>query len=210
MEIEVVRTADNRSETLWMLLAVILVLLVCGLVINQRRRVDGMPELTDTQISAFDDFNTMEQGTYNDLLTAVEEIMYAYELSEAWPVVDVLAESYIPPFVKDAAWQARGSLDWQLRVVETAGVEPPAGGESPAEEEEALCAYWGKSSEPDVSGNFLLLIHSGHEEESPEIWYTRRSVDAPPEALTDDALIIAGWLEVVPYKGEDELKRLKG
>lgn len=113
---ETVSTSDGRMETLWLLIAVLLVFTACGYIIIHRQRSDETMPIKETQINAFEDFNTMEQGTYNDLLTAVNEILFQYQDNGKWPLIPDLADYYIPPFVQDAAWQARGSLAWQKRV----------------------------------------------------------------------------------------------
>jgi hypothetical protein len=192
MEKQRIRTPEGKQETLFVLLAVIIGFLVCAAVIALRHRGDTGQVLTDTQISAFNDFNTMEQGTYNDLLIAVEEIRYFRDANRQWPAIADLADSFVPPFIRDSAWEARGELDWSFEALESIG------------------QYTGLPAESQISGSFLLVLHGDDDGEPPEIWYSKREVSEIPKVLDDDALLFSGWLEVVPYRGEDELQRIKG
>ncbi len=43
-----------------------------------------------------------------------------------------------------------------------------------------------------------------------EIWINDKKNQGFPNIITDQALIAAGWKEIVALTGEDEMKRMKG
>lgn len=57
----------------------------------------------------------------------------------------------------------------------------------------ANTAYLGLSQAPTTSGSLLMRVHGAE----PDIWLNRRADLAAPSDLTDQALIAAGWQQVV-------------
>jgi hypothetical protein len=115
----------------------------------------------------------------------------------AWPPVKKLADQFIPPFVQDAVWTSRGRPEWTYRSTEE-------------EDGESVCLYLGKTSDPEISGSFLLIVYSHEHAEVNHIWYKNTPNVEMPKLATPDSFARSGWLQVVPYLGEEELRRLKG
>ncbi len=204
MKTEIVKAADNRRESLAMLIATILIIAVCGSIIAKRQRDDSVQVIQETQISVFKELNTYEQGTYNDLLTAAAEIeMMIHDNKDEgapieWPSVEYLVQEYIPPFVKDTAWEARGALEWSRRVVQTGTAS-----------NKSICAFFGSPSNSEESGSFLLLLFGDHKgKEQMQIWYNRKTGLEFPKSFKANSLGFSGWLKAVPYTGGEELKKL--
>ncbi len=49
-----------------------------------------------------------------------------------------------------------------------------------------------------------------HEDEPFKIWYIGKTDVDFPEGLSIRSLAVKGWKEVLPYTGEEEMKRIKG
>jgi hypothetical protein len=118
--------------------------------------------------------------------------------TNAWPPVKKLAEQFIPSFVQDAVWESRGELEWSSKIIDA------------EEKGESVCFYFGKSARPEISGSFLLMMDSHDHDEEIHIWYNAESEAEIPDSASPEGFVLTGWLEVVPYLGEEELERLKG
>lgn len=222
--IQIVRPAGTRYESMYLCLAMLVVILVSGTAILHRTRSDEQKVLLDYQMSGYGDLNSFEQGTFNDLYAAALEIdAYHDENDEKWPSIRELEDQFIPPFIHDQAWKKRGKLLWTQKV--------------PNVKYTHVAAYMGKTSDPEVSGSFLLVMSHRHraegdnKSEAPDfhedqpfrIWYynhksrlyskrprhPQRNIPFPDSFIIQN-LIMKGWKEVVPYKGEDEIRRLNG
>ena len=151
--IEVVRPATARGETLIVGGACIFVLLVAALLIGVRGRVEATQELADYQVSAYDGLNATEQGVYNDLLAASLDIDMYHADTLRWPSVLQLQGQYIAPFVKDLSWQQRGGLEWSQDI--------------PDIEQQHTVAYYALSQRTDLTGSFLLWMTHKHNMSGP-------------------------------------------
>lgn len=206
MEKKIIKPVGTKSEVTWLLTTIILVVVISGSIIAGRARKNDVKKLQSHQISAFKDLNTLDQGTFNDLYAAAMEIEEIHSMDEKWPSPKELELEVIPPFIKDQVWVKRGKINWSLRSSDT--------------EEKHLAVYFGSPSEGSLSGSFLLILRHNHKEPLPgeklnehgpyEIWYQNMKTLDFPKITTDPALIAKGWKEVAPYKGEEEVKRLKG
>lgn len=49
-----------------------------------------------------------------------------------------------------------------------------------------------------------------HEDEPFKIWYIGKTDVDFPEGLSVRSLAVKGWKEVLPYTGEEEMKRVRG
>jgi hypothetical protein len=200
MNTEIVKAGESKTESLWFFVAIGCIVLVCAGLIAANRRVEVKREMSAFQISAFEDLNSAEQGTYNDLLTAALDIGFIRDADseKAWPMVNRLAYEFIPPFVRNAAWESRGRLEWRQLLSEEVG------------EGESVCLYLGETAQPEISGSFLLIMDSREDEDAARIWHKAGGNAEPPGTLDEESLARTGWLEVVPYLGKEELERLKG
>lgn len=205
---ELVRPCGSSSETWWLLGCAIATLLFCFFAITSRQPTPASPTLQPWQLNAFTDLRPDELGTYNALYAAAMEIDDLHQNEDGkWLTIDSLEETFMPPFVKDAAWSRQGKLSWQ-RIL------PPLGTTD-------IALYLGVPAQKDISGSFLLVMQHSHDATGMhipdkavhpphEIWYSRTSKVTVPSIVTDQALIAAGWKEIVPLKGGDEILRTKG
>ena len=168
----VVRPAGAGHETLYVLLLCLIILAVAATVValhGESRTVAAVPS---HQLDARRDLSAAEQGLYADLRVTLDEIHVLQQAQNALPTPEQLAEEGFAPFAQDASSVSRGAHRWQLL---------------------APSAYLGLSQTPAISGSLLMRV----EGEEPDIWLNRRSDLAAPADLTDQALITAGWQQVV-------------
>lgn len=204
---EVVRPSGSRRETTWLAAAAVCVLTICTLLIFINSRQVATQPLPEYKINAFTDLSPGELATFNGLYTSAPEINDIHNESDGkWMSVAELEEYYMPPFVRDRAWEQSGRIKWTLET-------RPAG-------DMDIAIYTGKPQDNGAGGAFVLLFLHNHKKqgnanEAPmhpeyEIWHTPSPGASAPEIITDQAFISAGWKEVVAYKGSDEKTRVKG
>jgi hypothetical protein len=169
---QIVRPAGAGHETLYVLLLCLIILAVSGTVVVLRGESQEVAAVPSHQLDARRDLSAAEQGIYADLRVTLDEIHLLQQEHSALPSPAQLAEEGFAPFAQDASSVSRGNHRWQL-------LEPSA--------------YLGLSETPLTSGSLLMRI-SGTE---PDIWLNRRANLAAPSDLTDQALIDAGWQQVV-------------
>ncbi|WP_317663848.1 DUF6162 family protein [Pseudomonas sp. KU43P] len=174
---QVVRPAGAGHETLYVLLASLLILAVAATVVLLRGEREDQQSIASHQIDARRDLTPAEQGIYTDLRVAFDEIQLVREETAAVPDVQMLAEEGLPPFVVDAGSQSRGGHEWSWL---------PIG------------AYLGRSQAPQVAGSFLLILPSESSGEA-DVWLRRDSAAVAPDDLGQTALIAAGWQQVVSH-----------
>lgn len=201
-----VQPSHSRNEMVYVLLTTLLVIIVAGATIALRLRTTNEVSLQSFQINAFEVLKTDEQGIFNDLYAAAMEIIDYHEMEdEKWISVNQLEEDFIPPFVHDVAWSKRGKPKWNMKVLDS--------------ETRHTVMYLGQTDNVSDSGSFLLVCLHEHKKKvvqtgavhAPfEIWHNPDKEVTLPDRFSDQVLISEGWKEVVAYKGEDELKRLKG
>lgn len=207
MEQHIIKPVSTRSEVVWLLVTVMVVVAVSGIVIAARTRPSDYKVLNAHQISAFKDLDTLEQGTFNDLYAAAMDVESIHDEQEGiWPTPGDLAGEGIPPFTRDRVWEKRGRMAWELKALNT--------------ENRHMAVYFGTPVAVQGLGCFLLIMQHNHgtlevgktgPEHGPwEIWYHNQADAVFPKIVTDPGLVAKGWREVVPYKGEEEVKRLKG
>lgn len=206
-----VRPAGSRIEGLAVLAAAIAIVAALGLHVRQQGRAASTEPLYEWQISAFDGLAGADQAVYNALYTVKDEIPFLYDdinLMNApgqkfrWPDLQDFQDALLPPFHHDRSWEQNGSLQWSLH-------EPLAEGEM-----QGSTMYLGTHGKLDGQGSFLLVIghvHAGFTNNNAiMIWWNRRQHVAMPESGFRDQLILQGWREVVPWSGQQEVRRLFG
>jgi hypothetical protein len=209
--IQTVRPAGAGYELLLLTIATFVVVAMLALYVGGRGQQAVREPLNDWQISAFDTLTGADQAIYNALFTAKDEIPYLYDdinLMNApgqkfrWPNLQDLQDALLPPFYQDRSWEQNGSLRWTL-------FEPLAEGEM-----QGSTMYLGTDGTHDKQGSFLLVIghvHAGFQNSNAVmIWWNPRNHVEMPESGFRDGLILAGWKEVVPHSGAQEVKRLFG
>lgn len=209
--IQTVRPAGARLETLLLTLASVAVIALLALYVRARGTEAGRDPLSDWQVSAFETLTGPDQAIYNALFTAKDEVPYLYEdinmfnqpgQKFRWPSLQDFQDALLPPFYQDRSWEQNGSLKWTL-------FEPLAEGEM-----QGSTMYLGTNGTQPQQGSFLLVIghvHAGFQNNnSIVIWWSPKNSMTMPKSGFRDGLILAGWREVVPYSGAQELKRLFG
>ena len=210
MHTQVVKPTGSSRECLYFVLTTAVVIAVAAICIMHRTRAEPERVLFEYQISGYKDLNSFKQGTFVALYTAAMEIDAAHDNNEGtWLSVKDLQERFMPPFAHDRAWAMSGKLIWTQKILNKDMIH--------------ATAYLGKPSISDISGSFLLVLlhnHSTegdyqigepeHDEEPFKIWYSGETAVDFPEKLSVRSLAIKGWKEVIPYTGDDEMKRIKG
>jgi hypothetical protein len=209
--IQTVRPAGARYEALLLVIATALVLTVLALYVGQRGVTEAREPLNDWQISAFETLTGPDQAIYNALFTAKDDVPYLYEdinmfnqpgQKFRWPTLRDFQDSLLPPFYQDNSWTQNGSLKWTL-------IEPLAEGEM-----QGSTMYLGTDGTHASQGSFLLVIghvHAGFQNNNAiVIWWNPKNHVVMPQSGFRDSLILAGWREVVPHSGAQEVKRIFG
>jgi len=202
---EIVKPATTRGELITVLAVSAVILAIAGVAVLLRAPVQATTPLAPYEVSAFDQLNPIEQGIYADLRTAAREIEYFHHELEEWPAPNALAQEFIAPFTRNAAWEKRGRMEWQT-------VLPEYGGRHEA-------GYLGVSADANQTGSFLLVLTHHHmpgaENEAPvepvaHVWYTPEASVDSPTVLETEALAGEGWRRLSPMRGQDQMNRLRG
>lgn len=206
-----VRPAGARFEGLALIAATVVILGVLALYVRELGRESSAEPLYDWQISAFDGLAGADQAVYNSLYTVKDEIPFIYDdinsfnepgVKFRWPNLQDFNDILLPPFYRDTSWEQNGSLQWSL-------YEPLPEGEM-----QGSTMYLGTDGTQPSQGSFLLVIGHVHagitNNNSIVIWWNKANHVAMPESGFRDQLILQGWREVVPYSGDQEVKRLFG
>jgi len=193
--------SHQKAETL-LIAAAVGILVAVALAYGFVRGVDRRPPaLLDWQVSSFADLSESDQAIHSALIVAGEEIGYMNSDFGDWPAPDELDKILLPPFVKDEFWKQHGSVDWSL--VRAASYQN--GGDT---------GYLGVHGAAAGQHSYLLLFRHRHVgaayANQIDIWIHRAPDPPPPASTKAEALISAGWKQVVIYSGADELIRLKG
>jgi hypothetical protein len=209
--IQTVRPAAARHEAMMLAVATLLVLGMLAFYVSKRGQEGGREPLNDWQVSAFDTLTGADQAVYNALFTAKDEVPYLYDdinmfngpgQKFRWPSLQDFQDALLPPFYQDRSWEQNGSLKWSL-------FEPLPEGEM-----QGSTMYLGTGGTHAGQGSFLLVIghvHAGFQNNnSIVIWWNPKNQVPMPQSGFRDGLILAGWREVVPHSGAQEVKRLFG
>jgi len=174
---QVIRPAGAGHETLYVLLASLLIVVLAASVVLLRGEREDEQAIASHQIDARRDLTAAEQGLYTDLRVALDEIQALREENATVPSVQALAEEGLPPFVVDAGIQSRGSHQWSWLK---------------------SGAYLGRSQAPEVAGSLLLILTADSTGQA-DVWLRRDSAAVIPDDLGQAALIAAGWQQVVSH-----------
>jgi Family of unknown function (DUF6162) len=206
-----VAPARSRYEGLALLAVTISMVGSVALYVKERGRNDEPEQIYDWQVSAFSTLTGADQAVYNSLYTVKDEIPYIYDDINQfnapgekfhWPSLDNFQDYLLPPFYRDTSWEQTGSLEWSL-------FEPLPEGEM-----QGSTMYLGTDGKLAGQGSFLLVIghvHAGFTNNNAiVIWWNAANHVEMPESGFRDSLILRGWKEVVPYSGDQEVKRIFG
>jgi len=182
MATQIVRPAGAGSETVWVLIACALVVVLAAAFVGVRTTHAPVAAVAAHQIDARRDLTPAEQGLYADLRIADDEI----HSDSGLPSVEELADQGLAPFVADISQVRRGDHVWQRL------------------QRDAQVAYLGISRAPDVAGDLLLIEALPDETASapeaanePNVWLHRGESVPPPNQLDADSLARAGWHQIV-------------
>lgn len=173
---QVIRPAGAGHETLYVLLVALLIVVLAAGVVSLRGERQDEATIASHQIDARRDLNAAEQGVFTDLWVAFDEISMLRDETGAAPQPAALAEDGLPPFVSDASSDSRGRHQWQWL---------------------AAGAYLGRSQDAKVAGSFLLILPEG--DAPADVWLRRDSAAVVPDDIGHEALIAAGWQQVVSH-----------
>ncbi|PIE68839.1 MAG: hypothetical protein CSA21_05390 [Deltaproteobacteria bacterium] len=202
----VIPPARGGSETRWLLLITCVVLVCTVTAIGLRVDAGKDRPLESWQLNAFTSLRTQEIGVFNALQTAAQEINETHILEpDRWMDIDDLKILYIPPFVEDAAWHKRGEIKWSMKILDPGGRH--------------LALYKGQPTTPAVRGTFLLVMLHDHPGAGTstaaevihapyKIWLHDNAGQQFPEMITDQALIKAGWKQVIALTGDETTQRI--
>jgi hypothetical protein len=206
-----VQPSGGRREGLLLGAAALAICTILALYVRVEGRIDEPDPIQEWQVSAFNTLTGADQAIYNSLFTVKDEIPYIYDDINMfnqpgekfrWPDLDVFQEYLLPPFYRDTSWEQNGSLQWSL-------FEPLAEGEM-----QGSTMYLGTDGRLPNQGSFLLVIghvHAGITNNNAiQIWWHAANHVEMPESGFRDGLILAGWKEVVPYSGAEEVERIYG
>lgn len=171
---QIVRPAGAGHETLYVLLLCLLILSAAATVVGLRGEKHEADALASHQLDARRDLSAAEQGIYADLRVTLDEVRLLSQEQQEPVTPGQLADEGFAPFTRDASSVSRGNHAWQML------------GHS----------YLGLSPTPAVAGSFLLRIETDDKAEA-DIWINRKDSPAVPTDLGDQALIGAGWQQVV-------------
>jgi hypothetical protein len=206
--VTLVRPASARFETL-AILGVIAVL-VAGTVALARAnaREEKNNFMPDWQVSAFHDLSPVDQANYNALLQAGDLIQLTYDAGYRmgephWLTVEemsVLEDGIgLAPFMRDVSWRQGGEVEWHLLTTY---------------EIDGSTVYFGNNGKVPGQSAYLLVINHLHKGASYTnqsiVWIHRNPRVAAPAKVNIDSLVRNGWKQVVPWRGEDEVKRIRG
>ncbi len=206
-----VRPATSRHEGLLIGAATLAVIAIVTVYVKINGQISEAEPLYDWQVSAFNTLTGADQAIYNSLYTVKDEIPYMYDdinmfnqpgQKFRWPNLQDFQDYLLPPFFQDTSWEQNGSLQWSL-------YEPLPEGEM-----QGSTMYLGTDGTEPNQGSFLLVIghvHAGFTNNNAiQIWWNAANHVEMPESGFRDGLILAGWKEVVPYSGDQEVKRIFG
>lgn len=174
---QIVAPASAKHETLYLSLALCLVIGLSAIIIafNQKSNANAQT-LSSHETSVRYHLSAAEQSIYADL-----QLLYQHwRISpEHLPSVEEWIEEDWPPFTDELYQLKRGSHVWsQLADAQTN-------------------AYLGISQNTDLSGHFLWICDDSSKE-APDVWLSHHTLQAPPNALTEEALIATGWQKINP------------
>jgi hypothetical protein len=171
---QIVRPAGAGHETLYVLLLCLLILALAAGVVSLHGETPETESIASHQIDARRDLTAAEQGIYADLRVTLDEIRLLTQEQSTPVTPEQLSEEGFAPFAEDASSVSRGGHAWQM----------------------AGQAYLGLSQAPSVAGSFLMRVDT-HESSQANIWINRSPSTTASGDLNDQALIDAGWRQVV-------------
>lgn len=202
LQTEQVNPSGNRWETALLIFSLFVLIGATSLYTSTYGQREAKQELLDWQISSFSGLSGADQAIYNEMLVAAEEINWVLYYKGYWPDMPDFQKALLPPFYEDLSWKNNGSVHWQLKNVIQDG------------EAQGLTLYHGAGGTLEGQGAYLMVIDHKHAGTAqimqPSMWWHENSMEPLPPQSTIPSMILAGWKQVVPYYGKDEVQRLTG
>lgn len=223
-----IRPLSGWPDTLLLIAAILLVIGFTAGYVALRPKLAKPPEPLSWQVRSFDGLGTADQALHSALLPAGEEIIWANNDTGEWVTLERAQAMLLPPFYRDAFWKTHGEVQWQLVLPgthPTLGRTPPgdtaavpAGPASNAVTEgtmgQGAAVYYGSGGQAPGQSAYLLVIGHAHAgvmwANQATIWIHRNPNAPYPDIVKPEALIGAGWRQVIPYDGSREVERVKG
>ncbi|CAM3113736.1 DUF6162 family protein [Streptobacillus ratti] len=178
MKIEYIKPQNNKKESIYILITILVLLITSVLLINFTKSSYEDKFLSEKEISSFESFNPEENGIYSDLYNFSTNLEF-FAKDSGYPSIESLENEYIYPFVKDDLWEKRGKLDWSLVIKEN------------------HYYYLGISKNDDI-GNFLIdSVIEGNDVKNIIKYYKGEIVEK------DILKISKMFYEVKPLTGKD-------
>jgi hypothetical protein len=201
----IVRPASARLESLVILCVVVVLVAGSVLLARTNAQAEHAQVIQDWQVNSFD-LSPVDRGNISALLFAgdIIQVWYAdaYASGEPhWSTVEELEneEVGLAPFMKDVSWKQGGEVQWRLLT---------------SYDIDGTTVYYGSHGKAQEQSAYLLVIthfHKGASYRDQSVVWVHRNTDAsPPGTVNLDSLVRNGWKQVVPYRGSDEVKRLRG
>lgn len=196
----IVRPYGAGRETQLFVLACAVIVISMGFFARVNAQNETGETLTDWQISAFSGLKGPDQAIYNALDTLTIDLWDLYEFERKWPTVQGLAEDYqYPPFAHDVLWKQNGEVQWELNREYTF---------------DGATVYYGHGGRVPGQGAYLFVLthaHKGTGWANVSIVWRHADPNAPaPATVNIDSLVRNGWKQVVPWRGDGEVRRLRG
>lgn len=189
MNVYKVKSASSKMETIYLILAFAVILVVSGSLLKLRQRPIYFQKINNNEISSYKEFNSIELGIYSEILNSFVDIEAIYSEIHEYPDIKTLQEEDIPPFAKDEMWENRGSIEWNLVYHDN---EP---------------IYIGKSGDNNITGSFIVAINT-HDIDKSLVYYTKKEINTSLIKNRFDN-IRNDFKLVVSYTGDDERKKFK-
>ncbi len=186
----IVKPLSSKKENISLLVSFILIILLSFAILRFRYQPEYKQVIDEHEISSYSSLNSIELGIYSDLKNSLFDISLMFEEKKELPSIEALISEEIPPYVNDATWKQRGSIDWIYM------------------EHDNFVFYLGVSNDVKKIGTFLVKLNKKKIENS-DIYFTRKKF--PVENLEEDfGKYIGLFKKIVPYTGQEERKKFKG
>lgn len=193
-KVQVVTPTGSGTESIFLLLAALLVAAIAAVIIMARSTHMQAAALQDYQLDLSTALTPAEQGIYTDLQAVFEELSWLYKADSTLtnpPTVTYWQEEGWPPFMNNPTANQRGNHQWQL-------LSSPNG----------AVAYQGMSADTELSGHVLWRVPAASKSASSatdfDLWVWKPQLANIPfvsvARLDADTLIAQGWKQVVAYE----------
>lgn len=184
----VVKPSSSKKENFYVLLTTIIIISFAFILLKLTIQKHENKTFKKNEISSLK-LNSVENIMFSEFQNFINEFPYLYEKKEIPTIKKLDEELFISPFVKDAAWEARGEHEFSLFV----------------NDNEAI--YLGISKDEKIAGNFAVKINLNTLE--GEIRYIKH-IDITKIDTASVFKLFYHMNIIIPFTGNDMLKEMKG